>query len=51
MIFEQLETDFALRQQAHEFEKFFGGDGSRAFLFYFCFAGSADGKFQVGRLR
>ena len=48
MIFKQLEADFAFRQEAHELEEFFRGDGSGAFFFYLGFARGADGKFQVG---
>ena len=48
VIFEQLEANFAFGQQAHQFQQFLGGNGARAFLFYFRFAGGADAQFQIG---
>ena len=52
MIFEQPETDLAFRQQAHQFQQLFRGNGSGAFLFHFRFAGSAQAELEVrGRQR
>src|SRR5579871_2440844 len=52
MIFQQLEPDFALGQEAHKFQKFFRGNSSCAFFFYFGFARCADGELEIrGRQR
>ena len=49
MIFEQLEFNFFIGQQPHEFEKFFCRDGAGAFFFHFGFAGRADAQLKIGR--
>ena len=48
MIFQQLETNFFVGKQAHQFEKFFRRNGAGAFFLHFRFAGGADAQFEIG---
>ena len=47
MIFQQLETNFLIGQQAHQLEEFFRRDGAGAFFFDLGFAGCADAQLEI----